>query len=352
VSRLISAGRACISSPLNVAITAGILYWAATTLPGLFEWTLSRAIWSGSSPRACAGVKAACWLFIRAHFQQILFGSYPATERWRITTCLSVGLVVIGTLVLLHRHKVLLVIVSAAVYPPFAGVLLYGGVLGLPIVPTQNWGGLFLTAVVAGWTIASSLPAGLVLALARRSRLPVVAGLAAIYIDLMRGLPLVGILFVSIIMFPLFVPPHFGVDPLIRALLAFSGFNAAIMAEVIRGALQSVPRGQSEAARALGLRPWQVLALCILPQAMRTALPGIINVSIAIIKETTIILMAGMFDFLGVLQGALIDPQWLIGDQIRQTAYFFAGLVFFLSCFTLSLWSTRLEARLRPDKAV
>ena len=193
---------------------------------------------------------------------------------------------------------------------------------------------------------------GLVLALARRSRLPVVAGLAAIYIDLMRGLPLVGILFVSMILFPLFVPPHVGVDPLVRVLIAFSMFNAALMAEVICGALQSVPFGQEEAARALGLKSWQILGICTLPQAMRAALPGIINVSIAIIKDNDDHPDRRHVRIPAVLQGALIDPQWLVGDQVRQTAYFFAGMVFFVVCFSLSVWSLRVEGRLPSGSRV
>lgn len=344
--RLPSAARACFSSPLNVLITAAILFWAARTLPSLFTWAITDAVWSGASPRACMGINAACWLFIRAHVHQIAVGSYPPAQQWRIGLCVLLALGLAALLALPLRQKSLFGIAFALVYPVPAGILLYGGLFGLSVVPTQSWGGILLTLVVAGWTIITALPGGLGLALARRSQLPVIAGLAAIYIDLMRGLPLIGILFVSIIMFPLFVPPHLEVDPLMRVLIAFAAFNTALMAEVIRGALQSVPRGQAEAAQALGLKRWQVLVFCTLPQALQAALPGLINVSIAVIKETTIILIAGMFDFLGVLQGELIDPQWLVGDQVRQTAYFFAGTVYFLVCFGLSIWSTRLEVRL------
>jgi general L-amino acid transport system permease protein len=345
--RLQSAARACISSPINAAVTALILLWLATTVPDLVRWALLGAVWSGQSPRACEGVNAACWLFIGVHFREILIGAYPAAAAWRVILCLALGAAIVSGIALpWRRHKVAVALGSVLLFPPVAGILLYGGVFGLPIVTTERWGGLLLTVVVAAWTIASTLPAGLVLALARRSTLPVVAKLAALYIDIMRGLPLIGILFVAIILFPLFVPPGTHIDALLRVLIAFSLFNAAIMAEVMRGALQSVPTGQYEAARALGLGHWQTMALSIIPQATRAALPGIINVSIAIIKETTIILIAGMFDFLGVLQNALIDPQWLVGDQVRQTAYFFVGLVFFVICFSLSWWSTKLEKRL------
>jgi general L-amino acid transport system permease protein len=245
-----------------------------------------------------------------------------------------------------RRGKLPAVLAALILYPVFAGIMLYGGVLGMPAVPTARWGGILLTVVIAAWTIAASLPLGLALALARRSGLPILAWLAVLYIDLMRGLPLVGILFVAIVLFPMFVPPGVDVDVLVRTLVAFALFNAANMAEVMRGGIQSVPKAQHEAAMALGLRPWQAMALCILPQAIRAAMPGIVNVSVAIIKETTIVLIAGLFDFLGVLQSGLVDPVWIIGDQIRQTAYFFAGVVFFVVCFGLSRFSARIERKL------
>jgi general L-amino acid transport system permease protein len=157
-------------------------------------------------------------------------------------------------------------------------------------------------------------------------------------------------LFLAIVLFPLFIPPGIEINVLVRAMLAFTLFNAASMAEVIRGGIQAVPKGQTEAALSVGLGYWRTMTLCILPQAMRAALPGIVNVSIAIIKETTIILIAGLFDLLGVLQGALIDPEWNIGEHIRQTAYFFAGTVFFVICFTLSQLSARLERRLDLER--
>jgi general L-amino acid transport system permease protein len=244
------------------------------------------------------------------------------------------------------RHKTIGALALLGMFPIVTGVLLYGGLLGLRMILTARWGGLMLTVVIAVWTIASSLPTGLALALARRSRLPVVSGLAALFIDTMRGLPLLGVLFVAITLFPLFVPPGVHFNALARALIAFTLFNAAIMAEVMRGALQGVPRGQYEAARALGLGHWQTMTLAVIPQAVRAAIPGIINVSVAIIKETTVVLIAGLSDFLGTLQNALINPDWLIGDQIRQTAYFFAGLVFFVICFGLSRWGAGMERRL------
>lgn len=339
--------RQCVSTPLNAVISAAICLWMGFAIVDVTRWALLDAVWSGAGPQACAGVAAACWLFIRERFAQILYGTYPKQDLWRIAAS---GLVALAAGILFalpwRRGKLLAVLVALVLYPVFVAVMLHGGIFGLEVVPTARWGGMLLTVVIAAWTIAAALPLGLLLALARRSRLPILAALAVLYIDLMRGLPLVGILFVAIVLFPMFVPPDTNVDVLVRTLVAFALFNAANMAEVIRGGIQSVPKAQYEAAMALGLRPWQSMALCILPQAIRAAMPGIVNVSVAIIKETTIVLIAGLFDFLGVLQSGLIDPVWLIGDQIRQTAYFFAGVVFFIVCFGLSRFSARIERKL------
>lgn len=339
--------RKCVSSPLNTAITLVICLLGAWVLPGLIEWLLVNAVWRGRSAQDCANVDAACWLFIRVRWQQILYGWYPTAEQWRPIVCLGAMLLWAIFVASQHRRsRILLNIGTALMLAVAAGLLLRGGVLGLAPVPTKQWGGILLTVVVAACTIAAALPLGLVLALGRRSRLPVVSMLSATYIEVMRGLPLVGVLFIAIILFPLFVPPDVEINALVRTLIAFSLFNAANMAEAIRGGLQSVPKGQYEAALSLGLGHWQAMAFSVIPQAVRVALPAIINISISIIKETTIILMAGMLDFIGILQGSLLDPEWLVGDQIRVTAYIFAGVVFFVVCFALSKYSLRIERRM------
>ena len=346
-SRAASFAKQCFATPLNAAVSLVICVWLAFTLIELTRWAGIDAVWSGDSPQACAGIHGACWLFIRDRFGQILYGTYPREELWRIILC---GAIAVAAFVIFslpwRRGKLFAILAFLILFPVFAGIMLHGGVFGLPVVPTNRWGGMLLTVVIAAWTIAAALPLGLLLALARLSRLPIVAASAAIYIDLIRGLPLVGILFVAIVLFPLFVPPGTNIDVLVRTLLAFALFNGANMAEVFRGGIQAVPKGQYEAAMALGLRNWQVMGLSIIPQAVRAAMPGIVNVSVAIIKETTIVLMAGMFDFLGVLHSGLIDPVWNLGDHIRATAYFFAGTVFFIVCFGLSRYSARIERKL------
>jgi general L-amino acid transport system permease protein len=232
------------------------------------------------------------------------------------------------------------------------GVLMTGGgIAGLPYVSTRLWGGAALTLIIASWTIVTALPLGLLLALARRSELPVISAIAATLIDLVRSLPLVGLLFLSIVMFPLFAPPGFEVDKLMRALIAFTIFNAASFAEVFRGGLQAIPVGQIEGGRSLGLPRWRVTALIVVPQVLAISVPAIVNVCIAIIKETTIVLILGLFDFIGVLQAGMADPNWLMAESVRTTAYVFAAFVFWVICFSLSRYSLSLERKLPMAKA-
>jgi general L-amino acid transport system permease protein len=350
-SRLVAFLKSCVSSPLNTLLTVAIIAWLALTGPAFIRWVFVDAVWLGDSSKACAGVDAACWVFIRARFNQLIYGPYPPAEHWRIHVATLLGVVGIGLLMSpLVRRKTRFAALLLIFYPLIAGLLLRGGILGLPLVPTRLWGGLMLTGVVAVWTIGTSVPLGLALALARRSKLPVVSWTAAGFIDLMRGLPLIGVLFVAIVMFPFFVPPGMEVDKLMRALIAFTLFDAAILAEVFRGGLQAVPQGQGEAATALGLKRWQAMFLVVIPQAVTNALPGIVNVCIVVVKETVVVLIVGLFDFLGVLQNGVIDPEWLVGDQIRATAYLFAGFVFWTICFSISRYSAYLERRLSAGR--
>jgi general L-amino acid transport system permease protein len=204
---------------------------------------------------------------------------------------------------------------------------------------------------MAAWTIGRSLPLGLLLDMAGRSELPVLSACAATVIDVVISLPLLGLLFLAIVMFPLFAPPGFETDKLLRALIAFTIFNAANFAEVFRGGLQAVPETQIEGGRSLGLGRWRVTALVVVPQAVAVSVPGIVNVCIAIIKETTIVLILGLFDFVGVLQSGMADTDWLMAASVRTTAYVFAAFVFWVICFALSRYSLSLERRLPMARA-
>ena len=334
----------CIATPANAALSLALvlalLYW----LPGLLDWALTAARWSGPAT-ACHDAPGACWSFIGQRWPLILYGGYPEPERWRVD--ILFGLVLVAGALLLSRrvkHKGLIGLLLIVAVPPLTAALLLGGFAGLAYVPTARWGGLMLTLALGGAALAGSLPVGLALALCRRSRLPVVRGLAVALIEFLRGVPLVPLLFLAMTVLPLCLPP--GSDPplLLRAVVAFILFNGAAMAEVFRGGLQAIPKGQFEAARSLGLPPARTMALVILPQAIAIVTPGLLNVAIAIVKETTVILIIGLYDFFNEIVAGLADPQWLQGGgQVLNTGYFFAGLVYWAVCFGLSRVSARLE---------
>jgi general L-amino acid transport system permease protein len=336
--------RSCVSSPLNTTLTAAVIALALSILPTLVHWLLLDAVWSGTSAKDCVGHDGACWIFLRAHAGQLLYGSYPPGQRWRIGVAAIVGIATAfaagsGTRRLGFLSIGSMLLVSAIVI----GVLTVGGIAGLPFVATSLWGGVLLTVVIATWTIVTALPLGLLLALARQSELPIISALAVAFIDTLRGLPLVGLLFLVIVMFPLFVPPGFQTDKLVRALLAFTLFNAANFAEVFRGGLQAVHPSQIDGGYSLGLPKWRVTALIVVPQVISVSIPSLINICISIVKETTIVLILGLFDLVGVLQAGIADPDWLISPNVRTTAYVFAGLVFWPICFLLSRYGRAIE---------
>jgi general L-amino acid transport system permease protein len=333
-----------LSSPLDAAVTLLLLGALAYALPPFIRWLITDAVFSGNSGQDCAGRDGACWIFIELRAEQILYGSYPAAERWRVHLASIIGLLLVAAIAVPgnpRRQRVAALLLPA--YAILAGLLLVGGVFGLAHVPTGNFGGLMLTVIVAAWTIATALPLGLLLALARRSDLKAISYMAGACIDVLRGLPLVGLLFLAIVMFPLFAPPGMETDKLVRALVAFTLFESAMLAEIFRGGLQGVPKEQEEAAASLGLPRAHATWLVVVPQAVTVALPGIVNVCITIIKETTIVLIVGLFDFLGVLQAGLADPDWLKAREVRGTAYFVAACVFWCICFALSRYSLGIE---------
>jgi general L-amino acid transport system permease protein len=346
MGKIVTFLKSCVATPANIALsilTALLLAWL---LPELIKWSIIDAVWSGNSSKACEGHDAACWVFIRLRFDQLLYGPYPASERWRVDVVAALAVLAIGMMLMPVRRtgtRKLIGLAALCLLPVVAAPLLAGGFFGLKPVPTTDWGGIMLNIVIAAWSIATAIPLGLLLALGRRSEMPVIGYACTTFIELWRSLPLIGVLFLAVVMFPLFVPAGFESDRLGRALIAFTLFNAAIFAEVFRGGLQAIPHGQREAARSLGLGYWRMTALVVLPQVIRIVMPGMINTCVSIIKETTVVLIIGLIEFLAVLQIAFSDPEWLIGDQIRTTGYLFAALVFWALCFALSRYSARLD---------
>lgn len=345
--------RNLFSSWFNGALTIAAVVFLYLVVPPLLDWAVFDAAWSGSGGGACPDKDAACWVFIQARFAQFVYGGYPAGERWRVDLLFVLSAVGVAALLAPRVPRKGWIAMALVVLLPVAGfVLLAGGGFGLPAVPTSAWGGLMLTLVVATWGIVTSIPLGLLLALGRRSEMKFVRIVCIAFIEVWRGVPLIAVLFMAAIMFPLFVPAGTSFDTLLRALVALSLFNAAYMAEVFRGGLQAVPKGQYEAARAMGLGYWPMMGLVVLPQAIRIVVPGIVNTCISIFKETTVVLVIGLFDLLGTVQAGLADPEWLIGEHVRTTAYVFTALVFWAFCFGLSRYSRQFGVRLQDTPPV
>lgn len=335
-----------LGSPGNAALTLlglAIVWWIAETILG---FAFLGAVWVGTGGADCRGVAGACWPFIAAKLDQFVYGRYPDAEVWRVH---AAGLLAAGGLfaVLWPRtpHKLIVVPSIFVVLPLLIGVLLHGGVFGLAVVDTPRWGGLMLTLVIALTGIGGSLPIGVLLALGRRSDMPVIRWFCVGFIELWRGVPLVTVLFMASVLLPLFLPAGVSFDKLLRALIAVALFAAAYVAEVVRGGLQSIGDGQYQAARALGLGYWRMMGLVVLPQALRNVIPGIVNVFIGLFKDTTLVLTIGLLDFLGMIQLGLTDPKWS-APYVNHTAYLFAGVVFWAFCFSLSRYSASLERRL------
>jgi general L-amino acid transport system permease protein len=317
--------RNLFSSVFNSLLTGIVLLLAWLVLPPLFRWAVTHATISGMTRAACTG-DGACWTFIRVRLPRFFYGSYPPDQLWRVDVAFAL-LVAFCTPVLRDgvRHRWVWVLLLLIVFPGLAAVLLWGGVLGLPYVDTSLWGGLMLDVIASFVTVAASLPLGILLAFGRRSQLPVVRILSVGYIEVWRGVPLLTVLFMSTVVAPLFLPDGFLPDRLLRAIAALVLFNAAYMAEVVRGGLQGVPSGQEEAA------------------ASRIIVPGIINTVVDLFKDTTLLTIIGLFDLLGTVEQALKDPAWL---GFATEGYVFSAIVFFVCCYAMSAYGRNMERRL------
>jgi len=334
------------SSWSNALLTLLGLYIAYVAISGVVNWAFINATWTGSSGADCTHDRiGACWPFVTAKFSQFMYGRYPEAERWRVN--LTYVLAAAGLIPLMIpwvRGKLYLVIYMFVVFPVLAFILLYGG-LGLPVLPTELWGGLLVTLVVATTAIAGAFPIGILLALGRRSHMPIVRMFCVGFIEFVRGVPLITVLFMASVMLPLFLPAGWTIDKLVRALIMVALFSAAYLAEVIRGGLQAIPRGQYEAADALGLTYSQKMALVILPQALKLVIPGIVNTFIGLFKDTSLVLIIGIFDLLGSVQQNLTDSNWF-SPNTAMTGYVFAGIIFWIFCFGMSRYSMFVERRL------
>jgi general L-amino acid transport system permease protein len=325
-------------------------------IPPLVDWLFLSAQWVGTDRSFCAttvqggmqpeGWSGACWAFVGDKFQQFIYGRYPVAERWRVNLVALMFIALLTPLLIPSvPRKGLNALLLFIVFPIIAFILLLGGWFGLTHVETPLWGGLMVTLILSFVGISVSLPCGILLALGRRSRLPVIKAVCVAFIELVRGVPLVTVLFMASVMLPLFLPPGTYFDKLLRAIVGVAIFASAYMAEVIRGGLQAIPKGQFEGADALGLNYSQKMRLVILPQAVKLVIPGIVSEFIGLFKDTTLVYIIGMFDLLGSVQQNFSDASWA-SAQTPMTGLVFAGFIYFVFCAGMSRYSMFMERRL------
>ncbi|MBY3220256.1 amino acid ABC transporter permease [Rhizobium laguerreae] len=335
------------SSPFSCLLTVcftGLAVW----LVWLFlSFALINAVWSGGSETCRANPDGACWSFVAAKLNYLRYGAYPATERWRVDVTQLIGAALVGWLLWRSApHRNMAASLFFGIYPIATFALLRGvESMGLPIVDTTLWGGMMITLLMSIVGIVFSLPLGIVLALGRRSELPIVKAVCVFYIEVVRGVPFITVLFMANFMMPLFVPEALTPDRLLRPMIGTALFSAAYMAEVVRAGLQAISKGQYEAAQALGLGYFTSMRLVILPQALAIVIPGIVSTFIGLFKDTTLVAIVGIADFLRAVETARIDPNWA-GPTISSTGYLFAAVIYWIFCFGMSRYSMSVESHL------
>ncbi len=336
------------NSWLSTAVTLALLYFIVRWALSFFDWAVLNAVWSvpntatGPDPTACRDAKGvgACWAVIGEKYRFILFGRYPYEEQWRpaIVVVLFIGLYAVSAMRRFWRKELVLIWVGTLT---LIGVLMWGGVLGLEYVPQDSWGGLPITLILSTFGLALAFPLAVLVALGRRSQnLPAVKAICVVYVELIRGVPLITLLFMASVLFPLFMPVGLNPAKLLRAQVAVILFAAAYLAEVVRGGLQALPKGQYEAADALGLSYWKKTGLIILPQALRLVIPPLVNTFIGFFKDTSLVLIIGIFDLLTAGKVALAEPIW---QGYSSEVYLVLAAIYFAFCYTMARYSRGLE---------
>ena len=327
----------------SAILTVLALALIVTALPPLVRWAITDAVWGAVGPDVCRKADGACWAFIHEKYRLILFGRFPYDEQWRPLVGMSALLGVLAFSCNRRFWRAWLALVWVAGFAVFFG-LLWGGFLGMTFVETRLWGGLTLTLILSFVGIGVSFPVSIILALGRRSSMPVVRALSVVYIELIRGVPLVSLLFMASFMLPLFFPVGVNVNALLRAQIAIILFTSAYLAEIVRGGLQAIPRGQYEAAEALGLGYWLRMRKIILPQAIRTVIPPIVNSFISLFKDTSLVAIVSLTDLMLATRQAIADPNW---RAYFIEGYVFIALIYFAFCFFMSKYSQYLERQTR-----
>jgi len=335
----------------NAILSVSIILLIIFGLPPLLNWLIFDANFTGDTKEACTG-GGACWVYIKVWFNRFMYGMYPNAEQWRINvTFIAVLLFMAAGFFVPSRLKNYLSLYYTLLLPVISFALIYyiisGGSFGLVWVETGAWGGLSLTFMVSFFSLIFCFPLGMMLALGRRSNLPIIKYSSLSFIEFWRGVPLITVLFMSAVMFPMFLPDGTYIDKLIRVVVAITLFEAAYTAEVIRGGLQALPRGQYDAAKSLGMGYWKMHVFVILPQALKLVIPGIANTFLALIKDTPLIFVVGLLELVGMLNLAKTNPKWL---GFSMEGYVFAGIIFWIICYSMSKYSQNLELKYKTDR--
>ena len=339
------------SSPLNTALTILSLWLLWTIVPPFINWVFLESIWDAADRKDCWAQmpnprEGACWAFIIGSFEFFVYGWYPDTEKWRVNLSFIILIfAIVGVLKEKLPGKKYWLLFAGA-FPFIAAWLLLGG-FGLKEVETSKIGGILLTVIIGITGISFSLPIGIVLALGRRSKMPALSSVCVIFIEFIRGVPLITLLFVASTMLTYFLPPGSTFDLLMRVLIMVTLFQSAYIAEIVRGGLQGLSQGQYEAADSLGLNYWKAHRLIILPQALKISIPPIVNTFISLFKDTTLVLIIGMMDIVGLGRARLNDPYWL---GLAGELYLFIAIFFFICCFSMSRYSINLENKLSTGR--
>ena len=344
--------RSVNNNTFNAILTLLIIFLTLLAIPPSMNWMILDATISGDTKEACAASEGACWTYIKVWFRRFMYGMYPNDFHWRINTAFIV-LIAFASFGYFMRGKLknYITFYYAILYPIIAFIiinfLISGGSFGLEWVETNAWGGLSLTFIVSFFGLIFCFPLGMILALGRRSDLPLIRYISIGYIEFWRGVPLITVLFMSSVMFPMFLPADAFVDKLIRVIAAIVLFEAAYVAEVIRGGLQALPRGQYDAAKSLGMGYWKMQIFVILPQALKLVIPGIANTFLALVKDTPLIFVVGLSEVVGMLQMAKTNPKWL---GFSMEGYIFASILFWAICYAMSRYSQYLELKYKTDR--
>jgi len=335
------------SNWFNAVLSLLIIFVLIQNIPPLLNWLFFDANFVGETKEECTG-SGACWIFVKIWFPRFIYGLYPNAEIWRINLSflMLIGLVTTGFFVPLKIKKYIIIFLLF-VFPFIAINLISGGNFGLEWVETTAWGGLSLTFIISIFALLFCFPVGMFLALGRRSSAPVIRYSSIGFIEFWRGVPLITVLFMASVMMPMFLPDGTYMDKLVRVIIAITLFEAAYMAEVIRGGLQALPRGQYDAGKSLGMGYWRMHLLVILPQALKLVIPGIANTFLALVKDTPLILVVGLLELVGMIDMAKSNPDWL---GFATEGYIFAGVVFWIICFNMSRYSQRLERKYKTDR--